>query len=161
MNCVGQCNLVCYLFFSLQQQAFGGRSLFRKDDITSALSANSITGREEGAKTKMLLFNGLYYRGLWATPFVTQPDNEEFFFMTSEDAMKATMIHAKGNFQTADLEHLNAKVICLPYEVSQIAYIKNCFIIIILFTEQTLLVDDCVTQQNRRLALGHKQNANL
>lgn len=100
------------------KQAFGGRSLFRRDDITSALSANSITGRDVGSKTKMLLFNGLYFRGQWATQFKEERKIDEFFFMTAEDAMKTPMMHAWDKFYVADMENLNAKIICLPYDVS-------------------------------------------
>ncbi|TMW44824.1 hypothetical protein DOY81_010096, partial [Sarcophaga bullata] len=101
---------------SSARSAFGGRSLFRRDDITSALSANSITGRDVGSKTKMLLFNGLYFRGQWATEFKEERQIDEFFFMTSEDAMKTPMMHAYDKFYVADMESLNAKIICLPYE---------------------------------------------
>lgn len=101
-------------------QAYGARSLFRQDDITSALSANSITGRSAGSKSKMLLFNGLYYRGSWANPFYQLRDgSDEFFFMTNEDAMKAPMMHARGKFRVAELPRLKAKVLRLPYETSR------------------------------------------
>ncbi|KAH8313587.1 hypothetical protein KR067_008407 [Drosophila pandora] len=101
-------------------RAYGARSLFRQDDITSALSANSITGRSAGSKSKMLLFNGLYYRGSWANPFYQLRDgSDEFFFMTNEDAMKAPMMHARGKFQVAELPKLKAKVLSLPYETSR------------------------------------------
>ncbi|XP_058978150.1 uncharacterized protein LOC101899860 [Musca domestica] len=101
---------------SAARSAFGGRSLFQRDDIASALSANSITGRDIGSKTKMLLFNGLYYRGNWANSFHEQPNAEEFFFMTEDDAMKTPMMHSMGKFYMAELSDLNAKVLCLPYE---------------------------------------------
>jgi serine protease inhibitor len=44
-------------------------------DVTSALSANSMVGEKinsndtEKYESKMLLFNGLYFRGAWAHPF--------------------------------------------------------------------------------------------
>ncbi|KAI9584626.1 uncharacterized protein LOC119634739 [Glossina fuscipes] len=98
------------------RNVLSGRSLFQNDDITSALSANAITGRETGSKTKMLLFNGLYYRGRWSTPFIHESENDEFFYMTAEDATKVTMMHAKGKFHMAEVEHLNAKILCLPYQ---------------------------------------------
>ncbi|KAH8280053.1 hypothetical protein KR018_002266 [Drosophila ironensis] len=101
-------------------RAYGARSLFRQDDIASALSANSITGRSAGSKAKMLLFNGLYYRGSWATPFYQLRDgSDEFFFMTNEDAMKAPMMHARGKFQVAELPKLKARVLRLPYETAR------------------------------------------
>ncbi|KAH8232190.1 hypothetical protein KR032_001626 [Drosophila birchii] len=105
---------------SAVSRVYGARSLFRRDDITSALSANSITGRSVGSKSKMLLFNGLYYRGSWAKPFYQLRDgSDEFFFMTNEDAMKAPMMHARGKFQVAELPQLKAKVLSLPYETSR------------------------------------------
>ncbi|KAM8706306.1 hypothetical protein ACLKA7_010563 [Drosophila subpalustris] len=98
-------------------RVYGARSLFRQDDIASALSANSITGRALGSKSKMLLFNGLYYRGSWAQPFYQLRDgSDEFFFMTNEDAMKTPMMHARGKFRVADLPHLKARLLSLPYE---------------------------------------------
>ncbi|XP_017039388.1 uncharacterized protein LOC108086848 [Drosophila ficusphila] len=103
-------------------RVYGARSLFRQDDIASALSANSITGRSAGSKSKMLLFNGLYYRGSWANPFYQLRDgSDEFFFMTNEDAMKATMMHARGKFHVADLPQVKARVLSLPYETSRYA----------------------------------------
>lgn len=49
------------------------RSLQQIGDISSALSGNSIVGKTHKAgaskESKMLLFNGLYFRGRWATPF--------------------------------------------------------------------------------------------
>ncbi|XP_022215050.2 uncharacterized protein LOC111069335 [Drosophila obscura] len=107
---------------SAVSRVYGARSLFRQDDITSALSANSITGRAAGSKSKMLLFNGLYYRGSWATPFHQLRDgSDEFFFMTNEDAMKAPMMHARGQFLVADLPQLKARVLSLPYETARYA----------------------------------------
>lgn len=54
-------------------KAFGGSN---DGDGTSIISGNSVVGEKENVKgdaekyeSKMLLFNGLYYRGNWATPF--------------------------------------------------------------------------------------------
>lgn len=50
-----------------------GRSLEEINDVSSALSGNSLMGpREDNSQekqSKMLLFNGLYFRGKWKTPF--------------------------------------------------------------------------------------------
>ncbi|XP_017856322.1 PREDICTED: serpin B13 [Drosophila arizonae] len=101
-------------------RVYGGRSLFRKDDIACALSANAITGRANDAKTKMLLFNGLYFHGSWRQPFYQLRDgSDEFFFMTNEDAMKTPMMHARGKFNVSDLPHLKARLLSLPYENDQ------------------------------------------
>ncbi|XP_037953819.1 serpin B13 [Teleopsis dalmanni] len=113
---VGEIMIALESHISTVRQIYGGRSLFRKDDIASSLSANSVTGRDVGSKTKMLLFNGLYFRGNWANAFFERPNTEEYFFMTSEDAVKTPMMHTSGKFYVADLKHLNARAVCLPYE---------------------------------------------
>lgn len=45
-------------------------------EVASALSGNSIVGKKANSRqpdketeSKMLLFNGLYYKGNWAIPF--------------------------------------------------------------------------------------------
>ncbi|XP_036324595.1 serpin B13-like [Rhagoletis pomonella] len=114
---VGEIMIALESHISSVRRALGARSLFRKEDIAHALSANSITGRDAGSKTKMLLFNGLYYAGLWAKTFSpVVSDEDSFFFMTAEDAMKAPMMQTKGKFHVAELDYLNAKAFCLPYE---------------------------------------------
>lgn len=57
-------------------QAATARSLEEINDVSSALSGNSLTGpitdgrgNGEQQQSKMLLFNGLYFRGKWKTPF--------------------------------------------------------------------------------------------
>uniref|UniRef100_A0A6P4ES71 Uncharacterized protein LOC108045999 n=1 Tax=Drosophila rhopaloa TaxID=1041015 RepID=A0A6P4ES71_DRORH len=131
---------------------YGARSLFRQDDIASALSANSITGRSAGSKSKMLLFNGLYYRGSWANPFYQLRDgSDEFFFMTNEDAMKAPMMHARGQFQVADLPQVKARVLSLPYETSRYA-------LCIVLPDETEGLSDVISQlQTSDFLLAKKQ----
>lgn len=56
------------------QAAAVGRALGGDiNDVSSALSANSLAGPKESNgqewQSKMLLFNGLYFRGKWKTPF--------------------------------------------------------------------------------------------
>ena len=55
-------------------QAASGRALNEVKDVSAALSGNSLMGRKAGDdaqafESKMLLFNGLYFRGRWKTPF--------------------------------------------------------------------------------------------
>lgn len=50
-----------------------GRALEEINDVSTALSGNSLMGRKQedslDEESKMLLFNGLYFRGRWKTPF--------------------------------------------------------------------------------------------
>lgn len=54
-------------------QAAAARALEEINDVSSALSGNSLMGRKadgsQELESKMLLFNGLYFRGKWKTPF--------------------------------------------------------------------------------------------
>ncbi|XP_055851007.1 uncharacterized protein LOC129915484 [Episyrphus balteatus] len=95
----------------------GARSLFGKDDIASALSANSINGRDAGSRTKMLLFNGLYYRGNWAYPFQELRSSPNgMFHVTSDQTLSIPIMHARGKYLVADLEAQNACAVSFPYE---------------------------------------------
>lgn len=54
-------------------QAATARALEEINDVSSALSGNSLTGprtaESQEQQSKMLLFNGFYFRGKWKTPF--------------------------------------------------------------------------------------------
>lgn len=81
-------NVLCFsisnkcIFIVILFDQFGGKS----DDGASILSGNSIVGEKENAsesdidkyEPKMLLFNGLYYRGNWATPFQVKLKHSNF-----------------------------------------------------------------------------------
>jgi len=93
--------------------------------VASALSGNSIVGRKSNSRqpddketeSKMLLFNGLYYKGNWAIPFQQLRSDSENVFHTSEtEKMRVTMMRARGSYKIADCKSLKAKAIDLPYD---------------------------------------------
>ncbi|XP_049530444.1 antithrombin-III [Anopheles darlingi] len=102
-----------------------GRS-FLTGDIASALSGNSLVGRKLNAKqddpqpneSKMLLFNGLYYRGAWATPF-QQLRTEESMFFTNTEEKPVMMMRSQGTFGIGKDDQLDAKFLELPYNNSR------------------------------------------
>lgn len=57
-----------------------GRALEEINDVSTALSGNSLMGRKQedslDEESKMLLFNGLYFRGRWKTPFQVSLNDE-------------------------------------------------------------------------------------
>lgn len=71
------------LIFYIFKFFISGRELKPEIDVASALSGNSLVGKKniagddeadeihdgEKYESKMLLFNGLYFRGSWETPF--------------------------------------------------------------------------------------------
>uniref|UniRef100_A0A1Y9IVG7 Serpin domain-containing protein n=1 Tax=Anopheles minimus TaxID=112268 RepID=A0A1Y9IVG7_9DIPT len=105
---------------------FNVRRSFLTGDIASALSGNSLVGRKANIKadeeqvneSKMLLFNGLYYRGSWATPF-QQLRTEESTFFTNTDERPVMMMRSQGMFGVGKDEQLDAKFLELPYNNSR------------------------------------------
>lgn len=66
----------------------------------------------------MIVFNGLYFKGSFVTPFQTTKNQTDGVFYTSEkEKLPAEMMNALGNFQYGELTDLDAKAIELPYEV--------------------------------------------
>lgn len=121
---------------------FGARG---DGDVTSVISGNSLVGKNtkpgstEAEETKMILFNGLYYRGNWAIPFQvmlnslflyvnfylllyilqqlrSDPGNEFYKSQTEKQIVK--LMRARGIFKYAHLDELKAQAIELPYEVN-------------------------------------------
>ncbi|XP_053657862.1 serine proteinase inhibitor 2.4 [Anopheles marshallii] len=108
------------------RRKFNVRRSFLTGDIASALSGNSLVGRKANIKadeeqvneSKMLLFNGLYYRGSWATPF-QQLRTEESTFFTNTDERPVMMMRSQGTFGVGKDEQLDAKFLELPYNNSR------------------------------------------
>lgn len=94
--------------------------LYLEGDVTSALSGNSIVGKnEEGGsqlESKMLLFNGLYFRGNWATPFFTLRSDELTYFNTLSEKQTVKFMRSRGSFKYSEMSSLNVDVVELPYE---------------------------------------------
>lgn len=121
----------------------------------------------------MILFNGLYYRGNWATPFQVimtlhlhkswnfyifcvilqqlRSEAEHEFYKSENETRNIKLMRTRGIFKYADLAELSAQAIELPYEVN----IINCVIHHILNftlhrTEQTLRPISRTSKQTRR-----------
>jgi len=106
-----------------------GESLISKfdasKDITTSLTANPILDRDsEGTElnpeTKMIVFNGFYYRGNWKTPFtITKEDDKRSFYKTPSEKKQVTMMQTSGNFDIGAVPELDAIALELPYEGDQ------------------------------------------
>lgn len=107
------------------RQRFNVRRSFLSGDVASALSGNSLVGRKANAKegeddqneSKMLLFNGLYYRGNWASPF--QVNSETGYFSVNGQQKPVTTMRSSGKFSVGSSQELDAKFIQLPYNNSR------------------------------------------
>ena len=63
----------------------------------------------------MLVFNGLYFEGTWATPFVGQ--TEYSFYKSDSEKVAVTMMHTQGNFRVGNVPDLDSVAVELPYKV--------------------------------------------
>ncbi|XP_063708944.1 serpin B4-like [Culicoides brevitarsis] len=91
---------------------------FAEDDVTSGLSGNSIVGKKnedsEELESKMLLFNGLYFRGNWLSPFQVRP--ADVFYNSTAQKTQITMMRTRGIFKTAFVKSVDAHAVEIPYE---------------------------------------------
>ncbi|XP_058449741.1 antitrypsin [Malaya genurostris] len=102
----------------VSRRRFNVRRSFLSGDIASALSGNSLVGRKANTKdgedeSKMLLFNGLYYRGSWATPF--QMKSEQGRFSLNGEEKRVMTMKTEGIFGVGSSQELDARFIELPY----------------------------------------------
>jgi serine protease inhibitor len=63
----------------------------------------------------MLVFNGLYFKGTWATPFERQ--EEDSFYRSDSEKSTVTMMNTQGNFRVGNVPELDSMAIELPYKV--------------------------------------------
>lgn len=91
-------------------------------DVMSTLTANRIISREScksglSKKSKMIIFNGLYFRGSWKIPFcVTKAAEETSFYVTNTEKKTVDAMHTKGKFNMGLIPELDCTAIELPYE---------------------------------------------
>jgi serine protease inhibitor len=65
--------------------------------------------------SQMLVFNGLYFKGTWATPFLGQ--KEDTFYTSDSEKRTVTMMNTQGNFRVGNVPELDSMAIELPYKV--------------------------------------------
>lgn len=71
----------------------------------------------------MILFNGLYYRGVWKIPF--EKDENSVFYKSSTEKVSVPMMKSFGKFKTGPLPGLDSVAVELPYEVLNNKYIDD------------------------------------
>lgn len=65
----------------------------------------------------MIIFNGLYYKGEWETPFERKPaDSSRVFYKSEKEKIFVPTIHSQGLFNAGDISTLDSKAIELPYK---------------------------------------------
>lgn len=70
----------------------------------------------------MLLFNGLYFRGNWAQPFMELRSEEGSFFHASSGKQNVKFMKSQGQYKIAEISSKNLLAVELPYEVNLIYF---------------------------------------
>lgn len=132
-------------------RAFAGNN---DADGTSIISGNSIVAEKKDAaegdadkfESKMMLFNGLYYRGNWATPFqvnfwlclirvnrlfphfitfssinfdqhLRDENIENMFYTSEENKIPVKMMRSRGYYSVGEMPKMDCEAIEFPYDV--------------------------------------------
>ncbi|RZF37912.1 hypothetical protein LSTR_LSTR005412 [Laodelphax striatellus] len=89
----------------------------------SSLSVNRIAGRnkdgsEKNIHSKMITFNGLYYRGKWGLPIekVANDSGETTFYLSENDKKQVSMLRAQGMIESGKIDALSCDAVELPYQ---------------------------------------------
>lgn len=70
-------------------------------------------------ETKMIIFNGFYFRGVWKVPFkLSKEDETRSFYKTPTEKKQVSMMQTSGDFSIGSIQELDAQALELPYEVS-------------------------------------------
>ncbi|KAJ4451814.1 hypothetical protein ANN_03288 [Periplaneta americana] len=92
------------------------RGTLQSNDVTSSLSGNNLVRKDtrSEAVSQMLVFNGLYFKGTWETPFIGQ--REDSFYKSDTEKSTVTMMNTQGNFRVGNIPDLDSVAIELPYK---------------------------------------------
>ncbi|KAL1131211.1 hypothetical protein AAG570_010829 [Ranatra chinensis] len=90
----------------------------KSKEILTALSANRLctivkSETEKNPKAKMIIFNGLYFRGNWSNPFI---EEEGSFYTAMGEKKQVPTIRSTSDYYVTRLPHLDSSAIELPYQ---------------------------------------------
>ncbi|KAK6636972.1 hypothetical protein RUM43_010638 [Polyplax serrata] len=86
-------------------------------DHLSGMTDSSIKVQNAESEPRMIIFNGLYYKGVWETPFEKKPiDGSKAFYKSEDEKIFVPTIHSQGLFYSGFIENLNCSAIELPYK---------------------------------------------
>ncbi|PNF27054.1 hypothetical protein B7P43_G10403 [Cryptotermes secundus] len=86
------------------------RRSLQPGDVISSISSNNIKSKPV---SQLLIFNGMYFKGTWATPFRDQKDS---FYKSDSEKSTVTMMNTKGKFRVGNVPELDSVAIELPYK---------------------------------------------
>jgi serpin B len=84
----------------------------------SKVNIDFITADALSARTKLILVNGIYLKGVWLTPFRKEATAEKTFSPRPGVEITVPIMHHTGKFRAGDDPTLGAKWVELPFDVS-------------------------------------------
>ena len=73
------------------------------------------------ARTVLVLTNAIYFKALWASPFLAQHTKPDDFYASASDKVRVDMMHQAGRFRYA--EDATAQTLELPYQGGNLAMV--------------------------------------
>lgn len=67
--------------------------------------------------TVLLLLSAIYFKGYWTNPFNKDLTKISTFYLNSKTTVNVPLMTSYDNFKTSTIQSLNARLICLPYQV--------------------------------------------
>jgi len=68
--------------------------------------------------TRILLLDGVYFRGNWALPFPVKNTRKSSFRLSAKKSLEVDMMNRAGKFLYAEFPSLEAQAVAIPYHVS-------------------------------------------
>jgi len=68
--------------------------------------------------TRLVLVNGIYFKGLWKDQFKTGHTRKAPFFLNDTEKVDVDMMYKEAEFPYGEFADLDAKAIALPYKVT-------------------------------------------
>ncbi|KAI8037207.1 serine protease inhibitor 42Dd [Drosophila gunungcola] len=83
--------------------------------ISNLLQSDAVSN-----ETSAVLINALYFKGKWQKPFMPETTSLDAFHVDQDTRVEVSMMYQEDKFRFADLPHLKARAVQLPYEYSNI-----------------------------------------
>jgi serpin B len=70
------------------------------------------------ALTRLVLVNGIYFKGKWKTQFDAKRTHKATFYVDSTNTVEVDMMDIEVNIPIGEITELDAKAVSLPYQVN-------------------------------------------
>lgn len=95
----------------------------KSSNEVASLSANNVyTGKYNAKLSRMLIFNGLYFKGSWQVPFQNK-QTEDAFYISQTDKKSVKMIYSVGKFFSGEIPDLDSVALKIPYKGERYSFL--------------------------------------